>query len=253
MSIKNNEKTIKEWWNSASEYYQNEISGDRMVDVQYGPFGSNEKKLKLLGEVKGKKILEIGCGAGQAAISLAKKGAICTGIDISPNQIKFAKKNAEKEKVTVKFLELPFSSLNTLKSRKFNIVLAIMSLQYCVNMADLLKNVKNLLVKDGIFIFSIESPFYLVMDPRDLKIKESYFNVGLKRKREKWPDGSIHYFMYYDRKISDIINLIIDSGLKIEKVLEPLDKEDNVWGKGYRRALVNKIAPTIIFVCKNKN
>ena len=33
--------------------------------------------------------------------------------------------------------------------------------------------------------------------------------------------------------------LIRDSGLKLERVIEPFDKQDKIWGTGYRRALVS--------------
>lgn len=246
----NGEKIIKEWWDSASEYYQKEISADKMIDVEYGPFGSNEEKLKLLGKISNKKVLELGCGGGQVSIALAKKRAICTGIDISYKQIEFARKNAKGEGVNVEFIELPFSNIDKLKPRKFNVVISIMALQYCTNLNALLKNVRNLLVKNGILVFSIEHPFYLLIDPKDMKIKENYFNSGLKIKKEKWPDKSTHYFAYYERKISDIVNIIMDSGLKLERIIEPFDTQDKIWGIGYRRALVNKIAPTIIFKCR---
>lgn len=244
------EKIIKEWWDSASEYYQKEISADKMTDVQYGPFASSEKKLRLLGKVKGKKVLELGCGGGQVSIALAKKGAVCTGIDISSKQMGFARNNAKKEGVNVEFIELPFSKINKLKPRKFDIVISVMALQYCTDLNALLRNVRDLLVKDGLFVFSIDHPFYLLMDPKDMKIKEGYFDSSLKIKKEKWPDRSIHYFAYYERKISDIVNSIIESGLKLERVIEPFDKQDKIWGTGYRRALVNKIPPTIIFKCR---
>ena len=47
-----------------------------------------------LDNVEGKRVLDIGCGAGQYAVLLAKKGAIVTGIDLSPVGIEVAKKTA---------------------------------------------------------------------------------------------------------------------------------------------------------------
>ena len=88
------EKEIARWWDEASEYYQKEIADDKLDTVHYGPFGSTEEKLRLLGNVKGKIVLELGCGGGQCAISLTKKGAICTGIDVSAKQLEYAAKLA---------------------------------------------------------------------------------------------------------------------------------------------------------------
>jgi hypothetical protein len=53
----------------------------------------------------------------------------------------------------------------------------------------------------------------------------------------------------YRYKIDDILNAIIKSGLRLCKVIEPLDFDDKVWGAGYRRKLISRIAPTIIFKC----
>jgi 2-polyprenyl-3-methyl-5-hydroxy-6-metoxy-1,4-benzoquinol methylase len=48
--------------------------------------------LKLLEDVRGKKILDVGCGPGLYAFLLIKKGAIVKGIDISKEVIGIAKK-----------------------------------------------------------------------------------------------------------------------------------------------------------------
>jgi len=50
--------------------------------------------LKLMGVRKGEKVLDIACGQGFFARALADKGADVTGVDISPELIKFAKEKA---------------------------------------------------------------------------------------------------------------------------------------------------------------
>ena len=77
MRMKN---STRDWWDKASEHYQaeNRIPTD---DVLYGPFSPGESELNLLGDVKNKRILEIGCGGGQSSIAFAKRGAKCTAID----------------------------------------------------------------------------------------------------------------------------------------------------------------------------
>lgn len=51
--------------------------------------------IALLGDVRGRKILDVGCGEGEDAVLLAKLGAIVTGFDVSPGAIQVAQRRAE--------------------------------------------------------------------------------------------------------------------------------------------------------------
>ena len=85
-------------WNTISPHYQAEhqIPADF---VHYGPHCPNEDQLQLLGDTRGKRVLEIGCGGGQCSVAFAKRGAIATGLDISDEQVKFARRLAEANEV----------------------------------------------------------------------------------------------------------------------------------------------------------
>ena len=237
------EKEIMNWWNYAADYYQEEISKYKMDDVYYGPFGSNESKLNLLGSVKNKRILEIGCGGGQVSIALSKMGAECTAIDISEKEIKYARKNAAKEGVNVKFEMVPFSMIYKLPKNGFDIAISVMSLQYSKDLKKLFMDVNKLLKKRGILVFSIEHPLFLLINPKNMRITDSYISEGIRKDKERRKNL---YYVYFHRKISTIINFLIESKFSIEKVVEPME-EDKIWGLGYRKAIVNKIGPTIIF------
>jgi ubiquinone/menaquinone biosynthesis C-methylase UbiE len=246
------EKEIECWWDQASEYYQKEINDRFPKTVHYGPFGSDERHLKLLGDVNGKKVLELGCGGGQCAIALAKEGAICTGLDISKKQLDFARNLAEKNRVKVSFLKGSFSDLTSIKKCYYDIVLSVFSLQYAENLDSVLTQVNRILRRGGLFVFSIDHPFYIMISPDTLKVESSYYKNGKNIELERWPDGSRHKSITYIRKVSDILNSILRSGLTLEAVLEPLDLNDKIWGTGYRRKLIRKIGPTIIFKCSKK-
>lgn len=56
--------------------------------------------LKSFGNLRGKRILDLGCGFGETAVYWAKKGAIVEGVDISSESINLAKKLAKKYNVT---------------------------------------------------------------------------------------------------------------------------------------------------------
>lgn len=56
---------------------------------------SKEYRFRLLGDVRGKSVLDVGCGDGLNALNFALLGATVTGIDISSKAIELAKRHAE--------------------------------------------------------------------------------------------------------------------------------------------------------------
>jgi ubiquinone biosynthesis O-methyltransferase len=59
--------------------------------------------LELVGDVSGRRILDVGCGDGELAIELTKRGAIVTGIDASAAMIATAKDRAKQHDADVTF------------------------------------------------------------------------------------------------------------------------------------------------------
>ncbi|NIO44242.1 MAG: methyltransferase domain-containing protein, partial [Candidatus Aenigmarchaeota archaeon] len=160
---------IRKAWNKMSKSYQN-AHKIPTKHAHYGPGVSDEDKLKLLGNVKGKKILEIGCGGGQCSIAFAKQGAKVIGIDISEEQLKFAKNLAKKEKVKIKFIRSNIENLKQIKSKSQDIVFSAFALQYVKNLKKCLKEVFRVLKNKGIFVFSLDHPFFDILDNEKLEI-----------------------------------------------------------------------------------
>ncbi len=64
--------TNTEAWDRSAAAYQAAV--DLPLDVaHYGPDVSDESELRLLGDVSGRRVLELGCGAGQASIAFARQ------------------------------------------------------------------------------------------------------------------------------------------------------------------------------------
>ena len=57
--------------------------------------------MSLLGDVRGKRILDLGCGAGENSVYFTGKGAACTAADISPVMIEVAHRLAARHGVTI--------------------------------------------------------------------------------------------------------------------------------------------------------
>lgn len=78
------------------------------------PWYNKEYRFRLLGDLKGKRILDVGCGMGENAILLAARGAHVTGVDISPRSIEAAKRLAARTSVegTAEFLCGPLETID---------------------------------------------------------------------------------------------------------------------------------------------
>ena len=80
-------------WDRTSDEYQREHASqlNRWDRPAWGTWGTPESKLKVLGGVEGKRLLEFGCGAAQWSITLARMGADPVGMDLSIRQLEHAK------------------------------------------------------------------------------------------------------------------------------------------------------------------
>lgn len=69
------------------------------------------------------KVLELGCGTGEKAVYLAKKGFKVIAVDISQTAIKHACRLARKEKVKIELHAKDATDLSFLKNLKFDFIL----------------------------------------------------------------------------------------------------------------------------------
>lgn len=62
----------------------------------------NRYALGHLKPIAGKRILDLGCGVGEAGIYMAKKGARVQAVDISPEMVKYARRRAARYGVSIR-------------------------------------------------------------------------------------------------------------------------------------------------------
>ena len=63
------------------------------------PIDAYQASVHELGDIRGKQVLDMGCGDGWLSVILAKRGGVISGYDISPGAIDIAKQRAEQNKV----------------------------------------------------------------------------------------------------------------------------------------------------------
>ncbi len=77
----------------------NNILVDEFFEACTSP--ENRIIIERLGDLHGKKVLELGCGAGEAAVYFAKKGANVTATDISTGMLRVLEKVAKRHGTSV--------------------------------------------------------------------------------------------------------------------------------------------------------
>jgi len=106
----NTDEGSARYWDDLAELYQRETRISTS-DFHYVPLLPGDSALGLLPPVKQRSCLEIGSGAGQNSIFLAKQGAQCIATDISDGQLAYGRKLADAENVDVDFRRISMDSL----------------------------------------------------------------------------------------------------------------------------------------------
>src|SRR5262249_51637012 len=106
----------------------------------------------LVGDVRGQRLLDVGCGAGYFSRLMAEAGADVTGVDISPNMIAEARVVGGANYEVADAEALPFSPAS------FDIATSCMALQDMPHPDLALRSVHAVLRPGGRFVASIEHP-----------------------------------------------------------------------------------------------
>lgn len=238
---------IKDWWEKTARDYQD--SGQIPVDIHYGPSSPNEDGLKLLGDLAGRDVLEIGCGGGQCAIAFAQRGARVTALDISEEQLKFARKLAKDHDARVTFIQHDVKDIAPIESESQDIVFSAFALMFVEDRHAVFRDVFRVLRPGGTFVFSLDHPFYRKVDPETLKVVESYHETG-----PAYDDmeglGKLLMFRY---TIGSLHDALVSAGFAVERLIEPdsrirydYDPWFGLYGY-YIPKMLDMVPPTIIF------
>lgn len=84
-------------WNDWSDEYQEDHgSGLNRLPRAWGVWRTPESELRVLGDVRGKDVLEFGSGAAQWSIALAQDGARPVALDLSDRQLQHARRSMQR-------------------------------------------------------------------------------------------------------------------------------------------------------------
>lgn len=110
----------------------------------------NQFFIKEIGDITNKKVLELGCGAGEASVYFAKKGADVIATDLSSKMLEVAEKLAAMHNTKIKTKKMPADKID-FPDNTFDIVYAG-NLLHHVDVEATIKEVQRVLKNGGYFL-----------------------------------------------------------------------------------------------------
>jgi 2-polyprenyl-3-methyl-5-hydroxy-6-metoxy-1,4-benzoquinol methylase len=143
-------------WNQVANEY-NALVGEA-GDIYHSTY-INPVILKILGNIKSKKILDLACGQGYFSRILVKRGAAVTGIDNSDELLEIAKAKENKKSICLEYFCRDSAKLQGIKNASFDIIVSNMSFHDIKNIKGTIKECARVLKTKGRLIFSIPHPW----------------------------------------------------------------------------------------------
>lgn len=198
-----------------------------LVDtIQFGPDLPTEADLRLVGTLRGRRVLDVGCGAGENAVAMARQGAHVIAIDASSAQLSLGRRLAEEAEVRVEWHEGDAADLAFLRADSIDLAFAAGVVHEIEDIDRVFRQVHRVLRAGAPFLFTHDHPMRLALGRDDeasgglplgpFEVRRSYFDTApVVVTREGEP------VRLFPRTIADVFSALHRAGYRVDVLLEP--------------------------------
>jgi SAM-dependent methyltransferase len=243
----------RNWWDGDADEYQAEHGGYLgTADFVWCPENLREQDARLLGDVRGLRVLEVGCGAAMCSRWLVGQGAQPIAFDLSAGMLRHARAGAAETGIDVPLVQadaqyLPF------RDASFDLAFtAFGAIQFVADSARLMAEVSRVLRPGGRWIFATTHPvrWSFPDDPGPDGLTATMPYWDRTPYVEFAADGSPTYVEHH-RTFGDRVREITAAGLRLMDVVEPEWPAGHAQEWGQWSPLRGAILPgTAIYVCE---
>ncbi len=221
--------------------------------------------LDFVGPIRGKRVLDIGCGEGYNTRFFAQRGAQVVGVDLSKEMIRLAQEEENKTKLGIRYFNASWTDLSIFEE-EFDIILSTMALMDGPGYEEALKEFYRVLKNDGALFFSVSHPCFLPPGYVNLKdtcgisthkVINNYpkegpweFTWQLSKNANKSDSQTVTSISYH-RTLSTYINHLLQTGFILKKIDEPLPSEE-ACKQNSRLKIARDVAPSFLFIHATK-
>ena len=203
-------------WDAESDDYEARHAAQlERAPCAWGVWSIPESELNVLGDVRGKDVLEFGCGAARWSIALARLGARCVGLDNSARQLEHARRLMGEAGVAFPLVHASAEAV-PLPDASFDVV-------FCdhgaMSFADPLRTVPEaarLLRPGGLLAFSAETPLHFICWDDETNAVSEQLRSNYFERTSAADDESTVFSLPY----GEWIRLFRRNGFTIEDLIE---------------------------------
>ena len=182
---------------------------------------------RLLPDLAGKRVLDLGCGYGHNCIDFVRRGAAeVVGVDLSERMLAVAKTESAHERI--RYHRISMTDIGVLEGQ-FDLIYSSLAFHYIEDLAALMRLVSQKLARGGVLLFSQEHPIVTAtvdggghFNKNEAGERVSYTFSDYNRPGKRVVRWFVDGVEKYHRPMGQILTDIARAGLVIEQVCEPL-------------------------------
>jgi SAM-dependent methyltransferase len=223
------------WWDADADEYQSEhgaFLGD--LDFVWCPEGLREADARLLGDVRGQRVLELGAGAAAGARWLDGQGATVTALDLSAGMLRHAREAEQRTGVRVPLVQADALALPFADSVFDIVCTAFGAIPFVADSGAAMREVARVLRPGGSWVFSITHPmrwiFWDEPDETGLIARNSYFD---RTPYVETDENGVPTYVEQHRTLGDRVRELVAAGFVLRDLVEPEWPEghEQIWGQ----------------------
>ena len=206
-------------WDRRSDEYQERNAAfiGRKDEPRWGMWQLPDSELGILGDVAGKDVLELGCGAAQWSILLAGRGASCVGLDNSARQLEHARRLMAAAGVEFPLVHASADEV-PLSDSSFDVVFCDHGAMTFADPYLTVPEAARLLRPGGLFAFSHSTPLAMCCfddeaETMQRRLVTPYFGM---HRYDELSDEPVEFNLPY----GEWIRLFRENGFRIETLIE---------------------------------
>jgi SAM-dependent methyltransferase len=242
-------------WNAIADAYQTRERGDWNV-IGWGIWCPDESELNVIGDVRGKRALVVGCGGGEDIVALHAMGALdLAGIDLSDGELRNAETHLAERGVTARLVQGTAEDLSAFGNTTFDVVISVHAMLYVEQIDRCFAEIFRVLAPGGQFAFSVQHPFdTMTSEELPVMVQRSYFE-GQEDWEWEFPDHGVSAnFRSWSRPVSEWFTALQNAGFTVERILEPppppFRDPDTYFEQRYSYEKVRMVPQTLIYAAR---